>query len=101
MKRESDHCVYYAWMKRETVDEITYASVAHKSHKCLDSKGETVDEITYASVAHKSHNCQDSEVLVNNKPVNGSASENVNSETVLYATVKQRDKTQVSSKTSK
>ncbi|XP_067296194.1 uncharacterized protein si:dkey-65b12.12 [Pseudorasbora parva] len=77
----------------ETVDEVTYASIAHKSQKCLDCKEETFDEITYASVAHKSRNCQNSEVLVNNRSINVSASEQVSSETVLYATVKQRDKT--------
>ncbi|ROL51424.1 hypothetical protein DPX16_22520 [Anabarilius grahami] len=86
-------CVYYTWTKRETGDEITYASVTHKPHNCHDSKGETGDEITYASVSHKPHNCHDSEVLVNSKPINGSASEHVSSETVLYASVKNRDKT--------
>ncbi|KAK9974492.1 hypothetical protein ABG768_022583 [Culter alburnus] len=105
-------CVYYTWTKRqtvnatiehgsrnchdsygETVDEITYASVTHKPHNCHDSKGETGDEITYASVSHKPRNCHDSEVHVNSKPINGSASEHVNSETVLYASVKKRDKT--------
>ncbi|XP_077087126.1 uncharacterized protein LOC143738944 [Siphateles boraxobius] len=79
-------CVYQAWMKRQTVDR----TVEHGSHNCHDIN---VDEITYASVAHKSHNCQDSKVLVNNKPVNGSASENVSSEAVIYSTIKQRDKT--------
>lgn len=34
-----------------------------------------------------------SSVHVNSKPINGSASEHINSETVLYASVKKRDKT--------
>ncbi|XP_052412704.1 uncharacterized protein LOC127957981 isoform X2 [Carassius gibelio] len=104
-------CVYCTWTKRQTVDasvnhtshnchdsegqkndEITYASVVPKSHNCHDSEGQKNDEITYASVALKSHNCHDSEVLLNNKPVKGSASETmVNPETVLYSTLKQRE----------
>ncbi|XP_026067041.1 uncharacterized protein LOC113049163 isoform X2 [Carassius auratus] len=81
-------CVYWTWTKRQTVD----ASVNHTSHNCHDSEGPKNDEITYASVALKSHNCHDSEVLLNNKPVKGSASETmVNPETVLYSTLKQRE----------
>ncbi|XP_059405149.1 uncharacterized protein si:dkey-65b12.12 isoform X2 [Carassius carassius] len=82
-------CVYCTWTKRQTVD----ASVNHTSHNCHDSEGQKNDEITYASVVLKSHNCNDSEVLLNIKPVKGSASETiVNPETVLYSTIKQRER---------
>ncbi|RXN23528.1 matrix-remodeling-associated 8-like protein [Labeo rohita] len=52
---------------------------------------EETDEITYASVVVKSRNCHD-----NKDPINGSASASAsvlqNPETVIYASVKQRDK---------
>ncbi|KAK2911819.1 hypothetical protein Q8A67_003952 [Cirrhinus molitorella] len=76
-------CIYYTRTKRQRVD----ASVNDRSHNCHD---EDV-EIVYASVVVKSRNCHDNKVL-NNNPINGSASEPVNPEMVLYATVKQRDR---------
>ncbi|KAL1274854.1 hypothetical protein QQF64_027668 [Cirrhinus molitorella] len=71
---------------RQRVD----ASVNDRSHNCHDEDGQIV-EIVYASVVVKSRNCHDNKVL-NNNPINGSASEPVNPEMVLYATVKQRDR---------
>ncbi|XP_042580410.1 uncharacterized protein LOC109046164 isoform X2 [Cyprinus carpio] len=82
-------CVYYTWTKRQTVD----ASVNHTSHNSPDSEGQKNDEITYASVDFKSHNCHDSEVLLNNNPINSSASEEiVCPETVIYSTIKQGER---------
>ncbi|XP_050966968.1 uncharacterized protein si:dkey-65b12.12 [Labeo rohita] len=83
-------CIYYARTKRQEVD----VSVNHRSHNCPDVDGQNVeetDEITYASVVVKSRNCHD-----NKDPINGSASASAsvlqNPETVIYASVKQRDK---------
>ncbi|XP_058630800.1 uncharacterized protein si:dkey-65b12.12 isoform X3 [Onychostoma macrolepis] len=77
---------------RQKNDEITHASVVPKSRNCHDSEGQKNDEIIYASVVLKSHNCHDSEVILYNNPVNSSASDLVSQETVLYATVKQRER---------
>ncbi len=95
-------------------DEITYASVVLKSHNCHDSEGNYVSYVVLQKFElfclHCSSNmwhqtvslfCEtffslyflssSSSVLPNNDPINSSASELVSSETVLYATVKQRE----------
>ncbi|KAF4113045.1 hypothetical protein G5714_005590 [Onychostoma macrolepis] len=93
-------CVYYAWTKREsdnTAMRPGFGTPANHGQSHYPQMEKTWnrqknDEITHASVVPKSRNCHDSEVILYNNPVNSSASDLVSQETVLYATVKQRER---------
>nr|XP_021332249.1 uncharacterized protein si:dkey-65b12.12 isoform X3 [Danio rerio] len=81
--------VYFAWIKRQA---LISAPVEHGANNCLNNIPGQTDEVTYASIDHKSRHHQESEVLANKSPTNPSKFEHINSETVLYAAVKRRDK---------
>ncbi|XP_056312960.1 uncharacterized protein LOC130228552 [Danio aesculapii] len=82
-------CVYYTWIKWQA---LISSPVEHGSYNCQDNIPGQTDEVTYASIVHKPSHHQESEVLANKTPANASEFEHVNSESVLYAAVKRRDK---------
>ncbi|XP_073807358.1 uncharacterized protein si:dkey-65b12.12 isoform X2 [Danio rerio] len=81
--------VYFAWIKRQA---LISAPVEHGANNCLNNIPGQTDEVTYASINHKPRHHQESEVLANKSPTNAYKFEHINSETVLYAAVKRRDK---------